>query len=78
MQVQGKVAIVTGGASGLGRATVEALVAAGARVAILDMNDQQGEALAREYARPGVTLSLVGRNPGIPDLHFAYQLASLC
>ena len=36
MQVQGKVAIVTGGASGLGRATVEALVQGGARVAILD------------------------------------------
>lgn len=35
-----------------------------------------GEALAREYARPGVTLSLVGRNPGIPNhLHFAYQLS---
>ena len=37
-----------------------------------------GDALAREYARPGVTLSLVGRNPGISNLHFAYQLPSLC
>lgn len=48
MQVQGKVAIVTGGASGLGRATVEALVAAGAKVAILDLSDDLGTALARE------------------------------
>ncbi len=48
MQVQGKVAVVTGGASGLGRATVEALVQGGARVAILDLSDDLGHALARE------------------------------
>jgi NAD(P)-dependent dehydrogenase (short-subunit alcohol dehydrogenase family) len=47
MQVKGKVAIVTGGASGLGRATVEALVEAGAKVAIFDLADEQGAALAR-------------------------------
>lgn len=46
MQVQGKVAIVTGGASGLGRATVEALVAGGARVAIFDLSDDLGQTLA--------------------------------
>ncbi|MEE4145793.1 MAG: SDR family NAD(P)-dependent oxidoreductase, partial [Halieaceae bacterium] len=34
MDLAGKVAIVTGGASGLGRATVEAYVAKGAKVAI--------------------------------------------
>ena len=39
MDIAGKVAIVTGGASGLGRATVEAYVAKGARVAIFDMNE---------------------------------------
>lgn len=39
MDLQGKVAIVTGGASGLGRATVEAYVAKGAKVAIFDMNE---------------------------------------
>lgn len=54
MQVQGKVAIVTGGASGLGRATVEALVEAGARVAIFDLSDAQGEALARELGAAAI------------------------
>ena len=41
-------AIVTGGASGLGEATVRSLAEAGARVAILDMNAERGEALASE------------------------------
>jgi len=46
MKIEGKVAIVTGGASGLGRATAEALVAAGAKVAIWDMNEEKGREVA--------------------------------
>ena len=46
MKIEGKVAIVTGGASGLGRATAEALVAAGAKVAIWDMNEELGRQVA--------------------------------
>ena len=41
-------AVVTGGASGLGAATARALAAKGARVAIFDMNEEKGEALAAE------------------------------
>ncbi len=41
-------AVVTGGASGLGLATVKALRAAGARVAIFDLNEDTGEAAAAE------------------------------
>ncbi|MBY0421220.1 MAG: SDR family NAD(P)-dependent oxidoreductase [Parvularculaceae bacterium] len=47
MKLAGASAIVTGGASGLGAATAEALVAAGARVALWDMNAEKGEALAK-------------------------------
>src|SRR5262245_21970378 len=46
MQIAGQAAIVTGGASGLGRATVDALVARGARVAILDANGDAAHAAA--------------------------------
>lgn len=41
-------AIVTGGASGLGRASAEALAAQGVKVAIFDLNEEAGEALAKE------------------------------
>ena len=41
-------AVVTGGASGLGEATARALAAKGAKVAIFDMNEEKGEAMAAE------------------------------
>lgn len=40
-------AVVTGGASGLGRATAEALAATSAKVAIFDVNTEKGEEVAR-------------------------------
>ena len=48
MQIAGKVAIVTGGASGLGRATATALAQAGAKVAIWDMNEELGNEVVAE------------------------------
>ena len=41
-------AVVTGGASGLGAATAQALAAKGVKVALFDMNAERGEALAKE------------------------------
>jgi NAD(P)-dependent dehydrogenase (short-subunit alcohol dehydrogenase family) len=48
MQIEGSAAIVTGGASGLGEATVRALHGRGAQVTIADVNAEKGEALAGE------------------------------
>jgi NAD(P)-dependent dehydrogenase (short-subunit alcohol dehydrogenase family) len=48
MNIEGHAAIVVGGASGLGEATVRALHAAGALVTIADINPDKGEALAAE------------------------------
>ncbi|WP_353706880.1 3-hydroxyacyl-CoA dehydrogenase [Cellulosimicrobium sp. ES-005] len=46
MRIEGTVALVTGGASGLGRATAEGLVAAGARVVLADLASSDGVAVA--------------------------------
>ncbi|HJU21554.1 MAG TPA: 3-hydroxyacyl-CoA dehydrogenase [Casimicrobiaceae bacterium] len=51
MDFSGTAFLVTGGASGLGAATTRMAVEAGARVAIADLNDAAGDALARELGK---------------------------
>jgi len=48
MKIQGKVIVVTGGASGLGAATATHLVEHGAKVILVDMNQEQGEVLQQQ------------------------------
>ena len=48
MNIEGKVFIVTGGASGLGEGTARMLVANGGKVVIADMQAEKGDAIARE------------------------------
>lgn len=48
MDIRGTSSIVTGGASGLGAATVRLLAERGARVVVVDMQDGKGESLAKE------------------------------
>ncbi|MDN2496778.1 MULTISPECIES: SDR family NAD(P)-dependent oxidoreductase [Nocardia] len=48
MEINGKNAIVVGGASGMGKASAQALTAAGAKVAILDRESSDGKAVAEE------------------------------
>jgi NAD(P)-dependent dehydrogenase (short-subunit alcohol dehydrogenase family) len=51
--LDGKVAFVTGAASGIGRASAKELAARGARVAVADLNGPGAEAVAKEIAQTG-------------------------
>lgn len=58
-RLDGQVAFITGGGRGIGLATAEALVEAGARVIISDMNSEVLEAGRRELAEKGYTVEAV-------------------
>ena len=55
MEIKGQAAIVTGGASGLGAATARALAAAGAKVAIFDVNEKAAADVANDIKGIAVT-----------------------
>ena len=63
MRFDGKVAVVTGGASGIGEATVRALAREGARAVICDINEEGGESVGERSATAG------GKGLGRPGRH---------
>src|SRR5215469_4890224 len=54
MEIAGAAALVSGGASGLGRATAKALAKAGAKVALLDIDGATAETAAKELGGLGL------------------------
>ena len=88
MDLSNAVALVTGGASGLGRATAEGLVAAGAKVVLVDLPSSPGAETASEImelessvqtmasARPKISGSVPG--PAVrKSMNLATTLSSL-
>ncbi len=59
MDLQNKIAIVTGGASGLGRATCDQLVAQGVKVAIFDLNEEAAKQAVAELGQDNAIYQLV-------------------
>lgn len=58
-ELKDKVAIVTGGASGIGLATVQAFVNKGAKVVIADFNEESGKAVEKELTDKGANVTFV-------------------
>lgn len=58
MDLQGKVALVTGGASGIGAAAARRLAAAGASVAVADLDEAAGRAVAEEVGGVGLPVDV--------------------
>ena len=68
-------AVITGGASGLGAATARRLAAPGVKVALFDLNETQGEALAKELG--GVFCKVDVTREDTVDAGFAKSRAAI-
>jgi NAD(P)-dependent dehydrogenase (short-subunit alcohol dehydrogenase family) len=67
IELTGKVAVVTGGASGIGAASCRAFAAAGARVAVVDRNREGSEAVAAEVDGLAIQCD-VGHEQAVNDM----------
>jgi NAD(P)-dependent dehydrogenase (short-subunit alcohol dehydrogenase family) len=77
MEINGTSSIVTGGASGLGESTARLLTDRGARVVILDMQDDKGEALAKEIGGVFVHCDVTNTDEVIAGVEAAKELGPL-
>ncbi|HEX6243416.1 MAG TPA: SDR family oxidoreductase [Polyangiales bacterium] len=69
--LEGRVAIVTGGASGIGRAAALQLAALGARVVVADLDEQRGQDAVRAIEQLGREASFRRTDVALPEEHTA-------
>ena len=77
MEIQGKVFIVTGGASGLGEGTARHLASLGAKVVIADMQAERGQAVAQEIGGAFVRCDVSSEADGQAVVEKATSLGKL-
>jgi len=77
MEIAGTSAIVTGGASGIGAATVRLLSKRGARCVLIDINDELGEALASEVGGLYVRADVADEDAVQAAVNAAVEMAPL-
>jgi NAD(P)-dependent dehydrogenase (short-subunit alcohol dehydrogenase family) len=77
MEIQGKVFIVTGGASGLGEGTARMLVANGGTVVIADMQADKGEAVAKSLGGSFIKCDVSSEADGLAVVAKAQSLGKL-
>lgn len=77
MEIQGKVFIVTGGASGLGEGTARMLAEAGGRVVVADMQEEKGQAVAQSIGGAFVRCDVASEADGQAVVDAATRLGKL-
>ncbi|MBV9952592.1 MAG: SDR family NAD(P)-dependent oxidoreductase [Acidimicrobiia bacterium] len=77
MDINGISAIVTGGGSGLGAATARLLAQRGAKVVVVDMQDDKGEAIAKETGGVFVHANVADTDEVIAAVEAAKEMAPL-
>ncbi len=76
-KLDGKVALVTGGAQGIGRACSERLLAEGARIVVMDVNAEHGAAAVRAIDPSGTAAVFVHGDVSTKDAAIALVAAAL-
>ena len=77
MQIRDNVFLITGGASGLGAATARLIAAEGGKVALADLNEAAGEALAKELGGAFVKCNVASEEDGARAVAKASALGTL-